>query len=173
MLTIQEFIKKIKLNNAVRENVPMGFGMGYPMLDIKVDRLLISVFYYRSVVRPADKTLLMPPEYMLTFEYPSGKLVSFESLRMDARFAKVEFAKPVGLFRHEAIKHLTRNAYQEQREELFNMLNLLIASLGDEGEFTQDDEKKLSDLYTMLTEPGLYPFYRYMSPRFFDRYIRR
>ena len=115
MLSIQEFLKKINTGSAVRENVPMGLGMGFPVLNITGDRLLVSVFYYR----PNDQTLLMPPEYKLTLDYPSGKLISFENLRLDPRYAKVNFDKPVGKFRHETIKHLDRDGYKKAKEDLY------------------------------------------------------
>ena len=173
MLSIQEFLKKINTGSAVRENIPMGLGMGFPVLNITGDRLLVSVFYYRSVLRPNDQTLLMPPEYKLTLDYPSGKLTSFENLRLDPRYAKVNFDKPLGMFRHEAIKHLDRDGYKKAKEDLYDALNRLIAFLGDEGEFTKEDEEKLSGLYTMMTEPSLHPFYRSLSPQFFERYIEQ
>ena len=34
MLSIQEFLKKINTGSAVRENIPMGLGMGFPVLNI-------------------------------------------------------------------------------------------------------------------------------------------
>ena len=173
MLSIQEFLKKINTGSAVRENIPMGLGMGFPVLNITGDRLLVSVFYYRSVLRPNDQTLLMPPEYKLTLDYPSGKLTSFENLRLDPRYAKVNFDKPLGTFRHAAIKHLDRDGYMKAKEDLYNTLNLLIAYLGDEGEFTQQDEEKLARLYGMMAEPSLYPFYKAISPQFFTRYIEK
>ena len=173
MITIQEFLKSAKNNSVVRENIPMGLGMGFPMLNIVDDQLLVSVFYYRSVIRPDDKTLLMPPEYIVTFDYPSGKLISFETLRLDARFAKVVFEKPIGLFRHDAIKDLTFVEYKEKKDVLYNTLNKLIASLGEEGNFTEEDEQELSNLYSVLTEPALHPFYKLLSPKFFARYIKK
>ena len=84
MLSIQDFLKKINTNSVVRENIPMGLGMSFPVLNITGDRLLVSVFYYRTILRPNDQTLLMPPEYFLTFDYPSAKLTSFQSLRLDS-----------------------------------------------------------------------------------------
>lgn len=171
MLSIQEFLKKMNTSVVVRENIPMGLGMGFPVLNIVGDRLLVSVFYYRTILRPNDKTLLMPPEYFLTFDYPSAKLTSFQSLRLDQRYQKLDFGKPVGTFRHEAIKHLNRDEYKQMKIELFDVLNRLIAYLGDEGEFTQKDEEKLHQLYSMMTEPSLHPFYNAISPIFFERYI--
>lgn len=173
MLSIQDFLKKINTNSVVRENIPMGLGMSFPVLNITGDRLLVSVFYYRTILRPNDQTLLMPPEYFLTFDYPSAKLTSFQSLWLDSRYSKMNFGKPVGTFRHDAVKHLDRNGYRQMKTELFDVLNRLIAYLGDEGEFTQKDEEKLSQLYSMMTEPSLHPFYKAISPKFFERYIEK
>ena len=85
----------------------------------------------------------------------------------------MNFGKPVGTFRHDAVKHLDRNGYRQMKTELFDVLNRLIAYLGDEGEFTQKDEEKLSQLYSMITEPSLHPFYKAISPKFFERYIEK
>ena len=115
----------------------------------------------------------MPPEYKLTVDYPSGKLISFENLRLDYRYAKVNFDKPLGMFRHEAIKHLDRDGYKKAKEDLYEALNRLIAFLGDEGEFTKEDEEKLSGLYTMMTEPPLNPLHQFLSPQSFERYIEQ
>ncbi len=173
MMPIQEFLKGINTNDVVRRNIPMGRGMGYPVLKIVGERLLISVFYYRSILHPEDKTLLMPPEYMLTFDYPSGKLVSFENLRLHSQYSSVNFDKPVGTFRHEAIRHLNKTEYRDKKEQLFAAVDRLIAHLGGEGEFHSQDEKELAELYGMMTEPCLHPFYRALSPQFYARYIEK
>lgn len=173
MTSIQEFLKGINTNDVVRRNIPMGRGMGFPMLKIVGERLLVSVFYYRSELHPEDKTLLMPPEYILTFDYPSGKLVSFENLRLHPQYSSVNFDKPLGTFRHQAIQHLNKTEYKEKKEQLYNVVNKLIAYLGGEGEFQEEDEKALADLYGMMTEPPLHPFYRVLSPQFYARYIEK
>ena len=114
MVTIQEFLKNVNTGHVVRSSVPMGLGKSLPMLEIADDRLLVTLFFYRSILRPEDKTLLMPPEIIASFEYPNARLVTFETLRLSRRFTGVEFDKPAGLFRHEAILHLDREAYMAE-----------------------------------------------------------
>lgn len=173
MITIQEFLKKINTGNIVRSSIPMGLGAGLPMIDIRGERLLVSVFYYRAVLRPEDKTLIMPPEYGLTVEYPGMQLVNFQDFRMDPRFAGTSFDKPVGTFRHKEIMHLNRGEYKACKERLYGLINKLIAYLGDEGEFDEKDEKELSEIFTMLAEPSLLPVYRLMAPQFCQRFVRK
>lgn len=170
---LQAFLKTMNTSCAVRSYVPMGLGMGFPMLNIAGDTLLVSVFYYRSILRPEDRTLLMPPEYMLSFEYPNARLALFQNLRVDPRYSAVDFAKPLGTFRHAAILHLDRQEYKAHKEALYALLDRLTAYLGGEGAFSGEDEKKLSELFTMLTEPPLHPFYRAMAPQFYQRFIAK
>lgn len=171
MTPIKDFLRKINCSPVVRSYVNMGRGASFPELSIVGDRLLVSVFYYRVLPRKDDQSLVMPPEYLLAFDYPSGNLVSFEALRMTERGQRIDFEKPVGTFRHDAIKSLDRAAYQAKRDELYATLDKLIASLGGEGEFEESDEKSLRALYQLLTEPSLHPVYRSMAPAFFTRFV--
>lgn len=173
MISIQDFLKKINTSCVVRSYVSLELGMGFPMINIEKDSLIISVFYYRSVLRPNDKTLIMPPEYEMSFEYPSGRLVSFQNLRLSPCYTAIDFEKPVGTFRHEAIKNMNKREYKAEREKLYNMVNRLISYLGEEGDFFKNDEEEMSELYTKLTEPSLHPFYKAMAPEFFQRYISK
>lgn len=172
MKTIQEFIRQIGTGEAVRSLIPMGFGMSYPLLRTEGEHLLVTVFYYRSKVKPQDKTELFPPEYVLTFDFPSGRLMTFETLRVDPRCRNIAFDKPAGLFRHEAIRDLNRDQYRAKREEFYESLNGLIAYLGGEGSFSAEQEQTLSELCTLLYEPPLYPFYRTLARPFFERFVK-
>ena len=171
MTSIKDFLSKINTSPVVRSYVAMDRGYGFPMLSIVGDRLLVTVFYYRVLPRKDDKSLIMPPEYVLSFDYPSCRLASFEALRMSPHAEGVDFEKPVGTFRHDAIKDLDRAAYQAKRDELNALLDKLIANLGGEGEFTDEDERQLAALYQLLTEPSLHPAYRICAPQFFSRFI--
>ena len=171
MTSIKDFLTKINTSPVVRSYVAMDRGYGLPMLSIVGNRLLVSVFYYRVLPRKDDKSLIMPPEYVLSFDYPSCKLARFEAIRMSPRGKGLDFDQPVGTFRHDAIKDLDRAAYQTKKDELYALLDKLIANLGGEGEFTDDDERQLATLYQMLTEPSLHPAYRSCAPAFFSRFI--
>ena len=173
MLSVKDFLKKANAGPVVRSSVPMGLGASLPVLSIVSDHLLVSVFYYRCVPRPNDGTLIMPPDCALALDYPSGRLASFEALRMSPRATGVDFERPVGTFRHEAIRHLDREGYQAKKDELFALLDKLVAHLGGSGDFGEKDEEALRDLYRMLAEPSLLPAYRTLSPQFFSRYLDR
>lgn len=171
MTPIKDFLKQINRSAVVRSYVSMGLGAGLPELDIVGDHLLVTVFYYRVHPRKDDQSLIMPPEYVLSFDYPSCRLASFEALRMSSRGKDLDFNQPVGTFRHDAIKDLDRAAYQAKKDELYALLDRLIASLGGEGEFGEADERALRALYQLLAEPSLKPAYRTIAPAFFARFV--
>lgn len=171
-ISIREVLHRINISEAVRSVVPMGTGAGLPMLEITGGRLLVSVFYFKSIARPDDKTELFAPQYVISVGYPDCRLAAFRTLPYEPKYAETDFSAPVGTFRHNAVKHLTHGQYTEKKNELYTLLDRQIAYLGGEdGVFTAEDREKLRGLYSMLAEPSLLPFYRDMSPRFFEEYF--
>ncbi len=172
LISIKDILHRINCGEAVRSAVPMGMGAGLPMLNIANGQLLVSVFYYRSVPKPDDKTELFAPRNIISASYPDGKLAAFRTLPYEAKYADTDFSKPVGTFRHKAIQHLDRKGYIGKKEELYAVLDKQITYLaGQDGAFAENDRAKLRELYGMLCEPSLRMFYRDMSPKFYDEYF--
>lgn len=171
-ISVKEVLHKINVCEAVRAVVPMGMGAGLPMLEIAGGRLLVSVFYFRSAAKPDDKTELFAPQYIISVGYPDCKLAAFRTLPLEAKYAGTDFSAPAGTFRHDAVKHLNHKQYADKKDELYALLDKQIAYIGGEdGVFTAEDRDRLKELYAMLAEPSLLPFYRDMSPRFFEEYF--
>lgn len=173
-ISIKEVLHRINTSEAVRSAVPMGMGAGLPMLEIAGERLLVSVFYYRSNPKPDDKTELFAPKYIISVGYPDCKLAAFRTLPYEAKYAQTNFGSPVGTFRHDAVKHLNHKQYVDKKDELYALLDKQAAYLGGEdGVFTAEDRERLRGLYAMLAEPSLLPFYRDMSEKFFEQYFTK
>lgn len=172
LVSIKEMLHIINCSNAVRTSVPMGMGAGLPMLEIADGQLLVSVFYYKSIPKPNDKTELYAPRNIISVSCPDGRLASFRTLPYEAKYADLDYSKPVGTFRHKAIQHLDHKGYVEKKNELYALLDKQIAYLGGQnGVFTAEDREKLRELYEMLCEPPLRMFYRDMSPKFYNDYF--
>lgn len=172
LISIKEMLHIINCSGAVRSSVPMGMGAGLPMLEIAGGRLLVSVFYYKSIPKPNDKTELYAPHNIITVSCPDGRLVSFRTLPYETKYADLDFSKPVGTFRHKAIQHLDHKGYVEKKNELYALLDKQIAYIaGQDGVFTAEDRGKLRELYGILCEPSLRMFYRDISPKFYDDYF--
>lgn len=173
-ISIKEVLHRINTSEAVRSAVPMGMGAGLPMLEIAGERLLVSVFYYRSNPKPDDKTELFAPKYIISVGYPDCKLAAFRTLPYEAKYAQTNFGSPVGTFRHDAIKNLNHKQYVDKKNELYALLDKQIAYLaGDDDAFSAADRDDLRGLYAILAEPSLLPFYRDMSEKFFEEYFTK
>ncbi len=167
-MTMQEFLKVLNKSDIVRKQVPMGLGMGLPMPDIIGDTLCVSVPYYKVIPAKEDKTLIFPPEYVITAKWPNGAVIGFKNLRYDREYSKVKFDKPVGTFRHDAIKQWNKGEYQSKKTELFQKYDIFIASLYSEEPYT---EEGFSDLLNVIIEPSLRPFYQRIGRSFYNKFL--
>lgn len=173
-ISIKEVLHKINISEAVRSAVPLGMGAGLPMLEIAGERLLVSVFYFRSNPKPDDKTELFAPKYIISVSYPECKLAAFRTLPYEEKYAGTNFNAPVGTFRHDAIKNLNHKQYVDKKNELYALLDKQTAYLaGDDDAFSAADRDSLRGLYATLAEPSLLPFYRDMSETFFNQYFTK
>lgn len=171
MISIKDFIRNIGLSAIGRECIPLDTGYGLPMLEMVGDRLLVSVFFYRTVPGKRDTTKIYPPQLIISADYPGGKIMRMNFLAACPEYCETNFDLPIGTFRHEAIKHLDKGQYKEKKNELFALIDKQIAYIGGEGHFTREDASVLRSLYTMLAEPSLYPYYKLMSGDFFEQYF--
>ena len=86
-------------------------------------------------------------------------------------FGKVDFCKPIGYFRHEAIRAYSRKEYQALYQDLMaeydKVANMLI--FGDP--YTASDENHMRELLRLLVEPCLRPIYRILDSEFYQKYF--
>lgn len=167
-MTMQEFLQELNKSDIVRKQVPLGLGMGLPMLEIIGEELCVTVPYFKVIPAKDDKTLIFPPECVITVKWPSGLLVSYKNLRYDKEYSKVKFDKPVGTFRHEAIKNWNKGEYQSKKAELLKMYDAFIANLYSEEPY---EEKGFSELLNTIIEPSLRPFYMRMGKGFYHKFL--
>jgi hypothetical protein len=167
-ITMEEFLKELNKSDIVRKQVPLGLGMGLPMLDIIGEELCVSVPYYKVIPAPEDKTLIFPPEYVITAKWPNGLIVGYQNLRYDREYSKVKFDKPIGTFRHEAIKQWNKGEYQRKKAELFKMYDAFIASLYSDEPYTDDG---FAELLNTIIEPSLRPFYMRIGKGFYHKFL--
>ena len=150
----------------------MGYTCGFPILEIRNDRLCITLPYLRyQVTGETDKTLVYPIRYVVTMVLPEEKPVEYKDLEYDYLFSKVDFKQPMGLFRHEAIKHLNKKEYEELRTELYSCYDKVIDALLNEVEYSEEDEYRMRELLQMLVEPCQLPVYKALNEDFYDKYF--
>lgn len=173
-ISVQNTIKKFKTSDFMLGcQLPKGYVAGYPILQIKNGLLCMLIPYlkYKSTGK-VDKTLVYPIRYTACMELPEERVIGFSDLAYAKCFEKVDFSRPIGLFRHESIKNLNKAQYKEKRVELYSMYDKLIASLLYGEEYTAEDDAKMKELLRMMIEPCEYQLYRVLDVEFYNKYLR-
>ncbi len=168
-----EIIKEVKTSEFLLNcRLPLGYVSGYPILQIKNDRLCMLIPYlkYRTTGE-VDKTLVYPIKYTLTVSLPDKKFIGFEDLAFNPVFGKVDFNKPIGLFRHDSIKDLNKTEYRTKKSELYSMYDLAANAVLGTADYSDEDAEEFSQLLSALLEPSLKPIYKVLDADFYASYI--
>ena len=171
--SVSNFLKELKASDFVLGcEMPMGYVPGLPTLLIKNDVLCIQIPYLKyQTTGVVDKTLVFPVRYVIELTLPDLKFVYYNDLSLNADFKDLDFNKPVGLFRHEAIKNLNKKAYKDKKNELFNAYDKLIDFLLNGSEYSDSDDMNIRNLFSLLLEPSLYKIYNLLNKDFCDKYL--
>lgn len=170
----EALIKKLKTNAFIlNSSMPMGYVPGLPILCILNGNLCMKVpFLKYKVTGEVDKTFVYPVKYVATITLPEEQIVAFEDLYFRDSFAKVIFSNPVGVFRHEAIKNLDKQAYDNLRSKLYAEYDKIVTSLASGQPYPASDEAEFKHLFNLLIEPSLRPFYKAIDLSFAKKYIK-
>lgn len=173
-INVNEILKGMKSDPFVLNcGMPMGYVPGLPILQIRNEELCLVIPFLRyRVTGQVDKTLVYPIRYTMTMVLPEKSFVEFQNLAYQPRFQKVEFNEPVGLFRHEAIRTLSKQQYQSTREELLSQYDKVIRALLCDEEYCAADELRMQQLLQMLVEPSLLPIYQALDMDFYNKYLQ-
>ena len=172
-ISLKSIIKELRTSDFVLGcRMPIGYSAGLPVLQIKNGGLCLLVPYLKyKVTGEVDKTLVFPIRYTVTVELPQGTPVAFEDLSFNARFKKVDFSRPVGLFRHDSIKQYSKQEYHALRDELLTMYDKVVDALLYSSEYAEADDIRMKELLHILPEPSLLPIYKALDSDFYAKYM--
>ena len=150
--------------------LPLEYVTGLPIIGVKAGALCLKIpFLKYKVTGEVDKTLVFPVRYVLTYSLPDMKPIGFEDLAYNPVFKKVNFNKPIGFFRHEAIKSLSKEAYKEKKNELFAKYDEVIKAILNKTSYPH--AKEFKDLLNMMIEPSVKPIYKAIDKKFYDSFL--
>lgn len=175
VISMEEMIKKLKTSGFFLQcKIPMGYSSGFPILKIKNNSLCVTVPYlkYRTTGK-VDKTLVFPIRYGISLELPTEKIIGFEDYEYKSSFANIDFDKPVGYFRHDAVKQYNKTQYKKLRGELMGEYDKVANALLENAAYDRSDEKRMAELLQLLVEPSLLPFYRAIDVDFYNKYLAK
>lgn len=170
-----ELLNSLKTDKFIlHSNITMEYVPGLPILCILNGNLCMKVPYLKyKVTGEVDKTFVYPTRFVVTIAIPEQTIVKIEDLAYDKSFDNVEFNNPVGLFRHDAIKNLNKEAYNNLRKELYAGYDKIVNHLTNNVTYTVDDENCFTSLLNTILEPSLRPFYQALDTDFANKYINQ
>lgn len=152
--------------------IPLGYKTVFPILQIKNGCLCILFPYLKyQTTGEVDRTLVFPIRYAVSLELPTEKIIGFEDFEYSEDFGNVDFDKPIGYFRHEAVKKFGREEYDSLYHELMKEYDKVIYALLEGGKYSLSDERRMSELLRILLEPSLLPIYQRLDKDFYNKYL--
>ncbi|MCR4784266.1 MAG: hypothetical protein K6A35_07080 [bacterium] len=172
-MTVAEIWQNLHKTPFYRQcSIPLGYTAGLPILRFSERGAALDLPFLRyQMTGTVDKTLVFPPRYIFTAELPSGRIVTFRDLIWEEAFNSTNFAEPVGLFRHEAVRHMGAHLYRRKRLELLELCDKIVQSVRNGQEPPAKEREALRRLYGIMLEPFLKPFYKLIAPAFADAYL--
>lgn len=167
--TMKDFIETIRKGNTARALIPMEFVSGLPILGIRRGELCVTIPYYRVIVQPEDKTLIYPLAYSITALWSNGLVVDYKNFTFVPAMKKVDFTRPVGTFRHEAIKHLNKQQFIELKNELLGCYDEYISCISERRPF--EKSARMKELLNLIMEPCQKPMYLVLGRKFFEEFL--
>lgn len=169
----QKTLKEIKASSfCASSGIPLEFSCGLPVLKFRNSQLCMDIPFLRyKITGEVDKTLVFPIKYVITVSLPERNIIAFEDFTYDEAFKNIDFSKPIGFFRHDAIKSFNKKEYKEKRTELFKMYDKAISSILSGSPFSAEEDKEFKDLLNIMIEPSLKPIYKHISESFYNKYL--
>ena len=190
---LKKFLKSLNANDFVKAcSIPLGYKVGFPMIQKRAEKVYITLPYrkYKNTNQPGKFTV-MPIEYVLTFELRAvpevpqalknvvkeDKLsvqkipVGFCKLSGTKEWAEFPFAKPVGVFPHNALKQKDATELNNTRDKIYENYDIMINDLLGIESASGADKMEFSQLLGEIVEPGLKPMYRLLDEEFYNQYL--
>lgn len=172
-ISIEKVLKNLRKSEFILNcRMPMGYAQGLPVLQVRNNYLCLLVPYFKThMTGEVDKTLVFPIRYAVTLELPEEKVIKYEDISFYPVFGKVDFSKPIGYFRHDAVKQFNKTQYLEKKKELLGLYSKVANNLLFGSGLAREDEERMKELLQILVEPSLLPQYRVLDRDFYDKYL--
>ncbi len=173
LFSVKQCVKEIKNSDFVRKSIiPLEYVAGTPLFRMCNSKVYLVIPFLRyKVTGEVDKTYVYPIRYTVTVSIPERKIVGFEDLGSNPVFRKVDFSKPIGLFRHESIKQYTQKQFKTEKDKLFALYDKIIMELTDNQRYLKADGDEFTALLKTLLEPSLKPIYKVLDKEFYNKFL--
>jgi hypothetical protein len=133
----------------------------------------VTLPFYGASSKDKGNTILYPPFAKITLDWVNQIPVEYVNLRFQNPAPELNWEKEVGIFPHTAVISLGVAEYLEKRKQLLAMYSEMLDQLITGVTLSDTWNAQFSNLLSTLLEPPLEPYYRAISPKFFDRFLKK
>lgn len=169
---MQALMKSIRQMPLFRQLIPMEAGVGWPIPLRKGGKTYVILPFYGYTRGSKERQIVLyPPFATITLDWSNQKPVEYVNLRFRNPWPEGEWETEVGHFPHPAVTQMTVQQYKAKRNELLTMYDEMFENLTQGHPFSAEWSARFGQLLGTLMEPPLEPYYRALSPKFFDRFL--
>jgi hypothetical protein len=166
--------KRIRNGGMFRELVPMEASNGLP-IPLRKGNVVYAIlpFYTYTPADPqqGNKIVLFPPFVSITVNWTTKVPVEYVDFRFRSPAPELNWEQAAGLFPPAGMENMSVREYEQQKRELMVMYDELFETLAQQGSFSPDWNERFSRLLRLMLEPCLEPYYRALSPKFFENFL--
>lgn len=173
----EQILKNLRQSPVFCELIAQEAQMSWP-LPLRVKNsdgdfdIYLQLFFFSSTpLKEQPGNGLTTPYAMITVSWKNQVVVEYQSLEYKPLLQVSNPNQIIGTFPHQSIAHLKRDEYLVLRNELLNLYDELFDTLLLAGELPPFWEKRFKELFSLLTEPPLQPYYRAIAPKFCNKFL--
>ena len=163
--SVYQLIRSFNRSDFRRKSIPQELVSGWPAIRRLGKTLCVTIPYYARS-RAGDRTGLYPLYCSATVPLGNPDMLMDYTLYPHQRgWQELDWSKTVGTFPHEALQGVGRKEYQDLCARLYDYYDQMVQAILHRRPFGAQAE--MSALFCRLMEPGQYPQYLRIDPKFY------
>ena len=167
-----DLIKQVRKMPFFQQLVPLEAAIGFPLPIRKAGKvyLTLPIFGLGSNSKPGE-TPVFPPLALVTIDWSNQIPVEYLNLRFRNPAPELDWTTRVGTFPHPAVAQMNVGEYRQLRQELMGLYDEMGDRLLQQEPISLGSSQRFAELFNLLLEPALKPYYRVLNPKFCDRFF--
>jgi hypothetical protein len=167
---VKELVGAIEANPVVLRQIPDELALSFPIPIYYFNRFLMAFMYFRKVGFPPARPKVYPPEYWVIIDPETKDIVELTTAKPE--YIQITYLPNQPLGEHKLSLPLSVKEYLEKKAMLYDLYDCILPLYKTAKNSLAEDEKQaihqFYNIFNLLSEKPLLPFYRALNPDFFS-----
>jgi hypothetical protein len=167
----EKLLQNIRKTPLFMQLIPQEAGIGLPIPLRREEKAyaILPCFGFKPIEK--GKTILFPPLANVTVQWSNQLPVKYVNLKFDNPAPELQWSGEIGTYPHDAVVGMTIGEYKAKRRELLQMYDEMFAALENGSGLSPEWKQQFSELFSILIEPPLIPYYRVFGAKFCQKFL--